>query len=281
MRGSLGPIRKASHEVTASHSLACNHLYSVSLSPMDIDTLVQATSALQMGYHCCNSCCKPPFYFRANDPSEEVLSRAQWVQKKRLLRDVAYSKVDGISSAQHESVKTANGAREIWACYCHAFHPHSSSLPQTASIAGSSTGAPPPYQAPPSAGAATSLTTPNRGGGALAPATPVRVRPERFYRVAGSSRVLINRAQAKTEMRASGTSTLVFGDYLETVEDDDDDDEVTPIGGLKFYHVFGNPNVRTNRYLFIIHARGSHADLMASTVNGLWVGTSLEEVEGM
>jgi hypothetical protein len=43
---------------------------------MNVDDLVNATAALNLGAHCCDSCCRPTFFFLSNDPPEEVLSRS-------------------------------------------------------------------------------------------------------------------------------------------------------------------------------------------------------------
>jgi hypothetical protein len=41
---------------------------------MDVDALVNATASIRLGFHCCDSCCKPTFFYLPDDPSEDVLS---------------------------------------------------------------------------------------------------------------------------------------------------------------------------------------------------------------
>ena len=43
---------------------------------MSVDALVHATASLTLGFHCCDNCCKPTFFFLADDPDEEIISRS-------------------------------------------------------------------------------------------------------------------------------------------------------------------------------------------------------------
>ncbi|KAJ7754135.1 hypothetical protein B0H14DRAFT_3512638 [Mycena olivaceomarginata] len=276
---------------------------------MDVDDLANATAALNLGAHCCDSCCRPTFFFLANDPPEEVLSRSAkrkfYVVNKGAVGsegiythwDVARTKVEGISDAVHESSKTANGACAIWADYCHRFHEHSAPQPSTVAplrlpIAPARTNATPRRRvvdAPRAFGyAANALKSAVRPSPTVyavqahaitvhAAHTLATTRlkrhgasPHKFYRVCGSPRVLIVREDAEAELRAGLGTTLLVGGSLEAVEGDD---EVTLVGGgPMFYRVFGSPRVATNR-------DSALAELVATGAGGLLVGSSLAAVD--
>jgi hypothetical protein len=134
--------------------------------------------------------------------SSTYLSSTTHETNKLHLRDVAKTKVLGISGALHESSPTADGAHAIWARHCHRFHMHRSPQPASAP-------APPPYQPRANAPSPRVPTTPTRST-PRSPSTPTRAAtsplrspafprtpsaltiPGRFYRVSGSPRVLIN-----------------------------------------------------------------------------------------
>ncbi|KAJ7771166.1 hypothetical protein B0H14DRAFT_2632499 [Mycena olivaceomarginata] len=225
---------------------------------MSVDALVHATASLTLEFSCCNECCKPTFFFLADDPTEEIISRSSkhkfYVVKKGSVGsegiyshwDVAKTKVLGISGALHESSPTADGARAIWARHCHRFHMHRSPQPASAP-------APPPYQSRANAPSPPrSPSTPTRAATSplrspAFPRTPSALTiPGRFYRVSGSPRVLINQNQAEAELLSAQGSTLLVGNSLREVEDDNDD-EVIQAGGARFYRVFGSPRVGTSR----------------------------------
>jgi hypothetical protein len=189
------------------------------------EELVRATANLCLGFHCCDFCCLPRFFFKPGDPSEAELSALSkhkfYVVKKGAPgseaiyshwcvtgprstlsthlppRDLAQPHVTRISNALHESCTTAEEARQIWARYCHNNHTHPPALAMTGTI-------PPPVYTPvtpprsPQASAATprmpradsqrrAVATPRPTS--HVPATPPQVR---FYWVSGSPRVLIH-----------------------------------------------------------------------------------------
>ncbi|KAJ7792164.1 hypothetical protein B0H13DRAFT_2394071 [Mycena leptocephala] len=259
---------------------------------MNVDDLVQATAALRLGFHCCDSCCTPRFVYLPDDPPEAVLSassrRRFYVVKKGAPGgeaiyshwDLAKPHVDGVSSAEHKSCSTADQVREMWARYCHGHHSHSPSVPPAAPPArvpahvSPSPVAPPPYQpvtpptsprlrmSAPTMGSPRPLATASVGN----MVTPV---PTKFYRVSGSPRVLIHAAAAEAELRASGAGSLLVGRSLADVEDDD---EVAPHDAVHFYRVFGSPRVLNNRDRAVM-------ELVATQAAGLLVGDSLDDVD--
>ncbi|KAJ7670792.1 hypothetical protein DFH06DRAFT_1320715 [Mycena polygramma] len=255
-----------------------------------LNDLVLAASQLNLGFHCCDRCCKPRFVFRHGDPSEAELSAASkhkfYIVKKGAPNseaiythwDSAKIHVLGISGALHESCPTADGAREIWARYCHENHHHhvpppppqpsSSSRPPRAATAVPRT-APPPYSpmTPPSSPRARQPATPTRPRPNVA-ATPERPTPARFYRVSGSPRVLINSRDAERELRAARNGSLLVGDSLSDVEDDD---EPSVVGAVRFYRVFGSTRVQSNRDAAL-------SELVETAAAGLLVGDTLDEV---
>ncbi|KAJ6550935.1 hypothetical protein B0H10DRAFT_2242455 [Mycena sp. CBHHK59/15] len=200
---------------------------------MSVDDLVTATGALHLDSFCCNECCEPCFVSYANDPPPEVLSlmskRKFYIVKRGALGgeaiyahwDLAKVQVLGVSNVLHESCGSWDGARAIWAAYCHRehIHPDLAPLPPILAVA------PPPYAAH-----AIVVSTP--------PASPPTT-PRKFYRISGTPRVLIHRGDAEAELRLTPSSNLLIGGSLEDVEDEDD----TPV----FYRVFGSPRVQTNR----------------------------------
>ncbi|KAJ7797382.1 hypothetical protein B0H14DRAFT_2618996 [Mycena olivaceomarginata] len=182
--------------------------------------------------------------------------------------DLAKTQVLGIRGALHESCPTADDARRIWAEYCHRNHSHG-----------------PPVSAPPAYSPAYSPVTPSSPRAVVTPSsrpptliaprtssricTPTTPTPPKFYRVAGSPRVLIGSADAEAELRASGTAaSLLVGRSLADVEDDD---EVTSGDTSHFYRVFGSPRVQHSREAAV-------AELVAMQAAGLLVGTSLAAV---
>ncbi|KAJ7703345.1 hypothetical protein B0H14DRAFT_2647888 [Mycena olivaceomarginata] len=224
------------------------------------EELVRATANLRLGFHCCDFCCLPRFFFKPGDPSEAELSalskRKFYVVKKGAPGteaiyshwDLAQPHVTRISNALHESCATAEEARQIWARYCHNNHTHPPALATTGTIS------PPPYTpvTPPRSPQASAATSrmPRADSRRYAvpptshvPATPPQVR---FYRVSGSPRVLIHAAAAEAELRDSGgTASLLVGTSLADVEDDD---EVSVGDTPHFYRVFGSPRVQSSRH---------------------------------
>ncbi|KAJ7912875.1 hypothetical protein B0H13DRAFT_2326931 [Mycena leptocephala] len=259
---------------------------------MDVDDLVNATASIHLVFHCCNSCCKPTFFYLPDDPSEDVLSasskRKFYVVKKGAPNgegiyshwDLARVQVEGMSSAEHKSCATADLAWEMWAAYCHEHHPHSSDC----RLAGSGPH-PAPACPPPTPAAQPGPTTP--ASRPAARSTGRRARPPyqptadsaaatpptttKFYRVSGSPRVLIHVGAAEAELRTSGASSLLVGRSLQEVEDDD---EVTWGDTQYFYRVFGSPRVLNS-------CDRAVAELVATQAAGLLVGTSLDDVDDM
>ncbi|KAJ7880237.1 hypothetical protein B0H14DRAFT_3434495 [Mycena olivaceomarginata] len=238
---------------------------------MDLDGLVRATAALHLAFHCCDDCCQPQFVFLPGDPAETELSalskRKFYVVKKGAPGgeaiyshwDLAKTQVLGIRGALHESCPTADDARRIWAEYCHRNHSH-----------GPPVSAPPAYS-PVTLSSPRAVVTPSsRPPTLIAPRTSSRIRtppttptPPKFYRVAGSPRVLIGSADAEAELRALGTAaSLLIGQSLADVEDDD---EVTSGDTSHFY--------RSHMY-----SEAAVAELVATQAAGLLVGTSLAAV---
>jgi hypothetical protein len=43
---------------------------------MSVNALVHATASLTPEFSCCDECCKPTFFFLADDPTEEIISRS-------------------------------------------------------------------------------------------------------------------------------------------------------------------------------------------------------------
>ncbi|KAJ7840490.1 hypothetical protein B0H14DRAFT_3458026 [Mycena olivaceomarginata] len=228
---------------------------------MDLDGLVRATAALHLAFHCCDDCCQPRFVFLPGDPAETELSalskRKFYVVKKGAPGgeaiyshwDLAKTQVLSIRGALHESCPTADDALRIWAEYCHRNHSHGS-----------------PVSAPPASRPPTLIVPRTSSRIRTPPTTPT---PPKFYRVAGSPRVLIGSADAEAELRASGTTTsLLVGRSLADVEDDD---EVTSGDTSHFYRVFGSPCVQHSREAAV-------AELVAMQAAGLLVGTSLAAV---
>lgn len=102
-------------------------------------------------------------------------------------RDLAKTQVLGIRGALHESCPTADDARRIWAEYCHRNHSH-----------GPPVSAPPAYSPVTPSSPHAVVTPSSRPPTLIAPRTSSRIRtppttptPPKFYRVAGSPRVLI------------------------------------------------------------------------------------------
>ncbi|KAF8145476.1 hypothetical protein K438DRAFT_1991766 [Mycena galopus ATCC 62051] len=280
---------------------------------MDLDGLVIATAGLQLGFRCCEYCCSPRYVSLPGDPPEETLSalakRKFYVIKKGapngegIYSDwgLAQPHIIGISGALHESCKTADDARRIWAGYCHAHHTHPPPHPPPHGRA------PPPYT-PVMAPSSSCLVTTQRTGSRPAhsvPTTPTCRRaqlsspvappattpvaattPDRFYRVAGSPHVrdsirfayLITpnsvrftfRADAEAELNGSGEdASLLVGNSLAEVEDSD---KVTPADTPHFYRVFGSPCVQRSR-------EAALRELVVTRAAGLLVGTSLDSVD--
>ncbi|KAJ7691089.1 hypothetical protein B0H14DRAFT_3532060 [Mycena olivaceomarginata] len=265
---------------------------------MNVNDLVNTTAALNFGAHCCDSCCRPTFFFLSNDPPEEVLSRSTkrkfYVVKKGAVGsediythwDVAKTKVEGILDTIHESSKTANGARAIWADYCHRFHEHSAPQPRDVPIVPARTNATPRRR----------VVDAHRAFGYAANALKYTVRPSPTvysaqahaitvyaahtlattrlkrhggFSAQGTAHTLADREDAEAELRAGLGMTLLVGGSLEAVEGDD---EVTPVGsGPMFYRVFGSPRVATN-------CDSALAELVATGAGGLLVGSSLAAV---
>ncbi|KAJ7803370.1 hypothetical protein B0H14DRAFT_2613388 [Mycena olivaceomarginata] len=241
------------------------------------EELVRATANLRLGFHCCDFCCLPRFFFKPGDPSEAELSALSkhkfYVVKKGAPGteaiyshwDLAQPHVTRISNALHESCATAEEARQIWARYCHNNHTHPPALATTGTIS------PPPYTpvTPPRSPQASAATSrmPRADSRRYAvpptshvPATPPQVR---FYRVSGSPRVLIHAAAAEAELRDSGgTASLLVGTSLADVEDDD---EVSVGDTPHFYRVFGSPRVQSSRDAALAELADTQADgLLAS-----------------
>ncbi|KAJ7792514.1 hypothetical protein B0H14DRAFT_2623834 [Mycena olivaceomarginata] len=253
----------------------------------------QSRPTVLLGFHCCDECCKPTFFFLPNDPSEEEISRAAkrkfYVVKRGTVgsegvytdwtnasRDIAKTKVHRVAGAAHESSKTADDARAIWARYCHRHHTHSPAMQSPAR--------PPPYT--PRAHA-TSPSTTRAGGHTRAtpvvsrmastamrpmssiPSTPVTPStPRRFYRVSGSPRVLISRVDAEAELRSTGATSLSVGSTLADMEDDS---ALSPAGPT-FYRVLGSARVGTSRDAAV-------AELVETGARGLLVGNMLAVVD--
>ncbi|KAJ7830950.1 hypothetical protein B0H14DRAFT_2593075 [Mycena olivaceomarginata] len=242
------------------------------------EELVRATANLRLGFHCCDFCCLPRFFFKPGDPSEAELSalskRKFYVVKKGAPGteaiyshwDLAQPHVTRISNALHESCATATAeeARQIWARYCHNNHTHPPALATTGTIS------PPPYTpvTPPRSPQASAATSrmPRADSRRYAvpptshvPATPPQVR---FYRVSGSPRVLIHAAAAEAELRDSGgTASLLVGTSLADVEDDD---EVSVGDTPHFYRVFGSPRVQSSRDAALAELADTQADGLLS-----------------
>ncbi|KAJ6514370.1 hypothetical protein C8R47DRAFT_1064128 [Mycena vitilis] len=253
---------------------------------MDAD-LVRATASLSLSFRCCDLCCQPRFFFLPGDPEEEVLSR---MSKRKFYvvnrgtpgKEGIYSHWDlaklyvlGVSGAVHESCRTGDGARQIWARFCHNNHTHSDetiaprpppSTPTPRSVP-LRNAPPPPYRRhmPPTLPAATRTShrisvTPRAP--LSPPATP---RPDKYYRVSGSPRVLVRAEDAEVELRATQNGSLLVGASLEDVEDDD---EVTAVDTTRFYRVFGSPRVQSNRSAAV-------DELINTGAAGLLVGHTL------
>ncbi|KAJ7801517.1 hypothetical protein B0H14DRAFT_3489437 [Mycena olivaceomarginata] len=231
---------------------------------MDVDALAHAAARLSLGFRCCDNCCEPRFVFLPGDPPEAELSASSkhkfYVVKKGAPGregiyshwDLAQPQVHRIRGALHESCSTADVARRIWADYCHQHHVHTDAHPP----------APPAYSpvtppsllravVTPSSSSRLSVTPTTPSRLRAPPATPTTPAPSKFYRVAGTPRVLICSADAERELRASGT---------------------TASGTLHFYRVFGSPRVQHSREAAV-------AELVATQAAGLLVGTSLVAVE--
>ncbi|KAJ7631948.1 hypothetical protein DFH06DRAFT_1337472 [Mycena polygramma] len=251
---------------------------------MSVDDLSRATASLNINSR--SSLCEPRFILLPRDPSVAVLSslanRKFYVVKKGAPGseaiyshwDLAKVHVLGVSGAEHESCSTEDRARAIWAEYCQANHHHPPPRPPPRSPSGLVTQGrpPPPYSpmTPPSSPRVrlpdhTPTRTPTRSRPTPAPEPRT---PEKFYRVTGSPRVLINAADAEAELRASANTGLLVGASLSDVEDDD---EVTPVGAVHFYRVFGSHRVLNSREAAI-------TELVASNAAGLFVGDTLAAV---
>ncbi|KAJ7353493.1 hypothetical protein DFH08DRAFT_956553 [Mycena albidolilacea] len=247
---------------------------------MDVDALAHAAARLSLGFRCCDDCCEPRFVFLPGDPPEAELSASSkhkfYVVKKGAPGqegiyshwDLAQPQVLRIRGALHESCSTADVARRIWADYCHQHHAHTDAHPP----------APPAYSpvtplsspravVTPSSSLCLSVTTTIPSRLRAPPATPTTPTPSKFYRVAGTPRVLI---YAERELRALGTTpSLLIGKSLVDVEDDNN---ITPGGTLHFYRVFGSPRVQHSREAAVV-------ELVETQATGLLVGTLLAAVD--
>ncbi|KAJ7671037.1 hypothetical protein B0H17DRAFT_1245297 [Mycena rosella] len=234
-----------------------------------LDALVNATQSLSLAFFCCNSCCQPRFVCLPGDPSLAALSAL--ARRKFYVvcegdeggaaiythwssRSLANVHVLGISSAVHQSCRTEHEARAIWAAFCHANHQH-----RDGPVA-----MPPPYASPPyaSPSSASPPCTP--------PTSPRRQRPHsqgtptKFYRISGSPRMLIHRADAELAMTTSRATSLLVGNSLADVKG-----SCTP----NFYRVFGSPRVQRNRGF----RDDAVTELATTRAGGLVIGASLEE----
>ncbi|KAJ6493937.1 hypothetical protein C8R47DRAFT_1213619 [Mycena vitilis] len=252
------------------------------------DDLVRAAASLTLGFRCCDRCCQPRFFFLPGDLEEEVLSRMSkrkfYIVNRGTPRkegiyshwDLAKVYVLGVSGAVHESCRTGDGARQIWARFCHNNHTHSTETTvrrPPPSTPASSPAPPPPYRqhAPPTLPVVPSPTTRTSHwlqssvtprAPLSPPATP---RPDKYYRVSGSPRVLIRAEDAEAELRATQNGSLLVGASLEDVEDDD---EVTAVDTTRFYRVFGSPRVQRSRSAAV-------DELINTRAAGLLVGETL------
>ncbi|KAJ7825746.1 hypothetical protein B0H14DRAFT_2596339 [Mycena olivaceomarginata] len=275
---------------------------------MDVDDLVNATAALNLGAHCCDSCCRPTFFFLSNDPPEEVLS---WSAKRKFYvvnkgavgsegiythQDVARTKVEGISDTVHESSKTANGATPPPQPLDGRAPPPYEPIPGAARQSQSRLHAPTqPHGSASSMRPAPSATQPTLSSPLFAPrppstpcrltqspstlhtpsqhamgASPTSFISKRNHIWRGTAHTLADREDAEAELRAGLGTTLLVSSSLEAVEGDD---EVTLVGGgPMFYRVFGSPRVAMNR-------DSALAELVATGAGGLLVGSSLAAVD--
>ncbi|KAJ7795425.1 hypothetical protein B0H14DRAFT_2620963 [Mycena olivaceomarginata] len=237
---------------------------------MSVDALVHATVSLNLEFRCCDECCKPTFFFLADDPDKEIISR----NSKRKFYVVKKGSVGS------EGIYTDCGR-----CSCHLgaalpSFPHAPLSPTRVH------GCPAAVPAHCSFAASTDYTVtieapPTINAHMLSNFTHAITRTSTNAFRADNSRKALSRVRepacpdqsAEAELLSAQGSTLLVGNSLQEVEDDDND-EVIQAGGGRFYRVFGSPRVGTSREAAV-------AELVAKNAPGLFVGHSLAVVDDL